>query len=70
MAPKEQRNSMEPKVHLGGKDAVRESWPYKMTNLLGLVTKTGHRTKQSKKQMKAAKLQAPNISNRSHRLTR
>lgn len=47
-----------------------ESWPYKMTNLLGLVTKTGHRTKQSRKQMKAARLQAPNINIRSHRLTR
>ena len=42
---------------------------YKMANFRGFNDKTGNRTKQITKQAKAARLQAPKMSSRSHRLT-
>jgi hypothetical protein len=43
---------------------------YRITNLRGLVIRTGQRAKQSTKQARAPKLQAPKINKRSQRLTR
>jgi hypothetical protein len=42
---------------------------YKMANFLGVTMRTGSKAKQMTKQAKAAKLQAPNTSSRSHLLT-
>jgi len=44
--------------------------PYRITNFRGLVIRTGQRAKQSTKQARAPRLQAPKISKRSQRLTR
>lgn len=43
---------------------------YRMTNFLGRSERTGNRAKQMTKQARAARLQAPKTSIRSHRLTR
>lgn len=43
---------------------------YRITNLRGRNDSTGNRAKQMTKQASAPKLQAPNMSKRSHRLTR
>lgn len=42
---------------------------HNMTNLRGLRDRTGKRVKQMTKQARAARLQAPKINSRSHRLT-
>jgi hypothetical protein len=42
---------------------------YKMANFLGVTMRTGNKAKQITKQAKAARLQAPNTSSRSHLLT-
>lgn len=45
------------------------SLTYKMTNLRGLMERTGKRVKHMTKQARAARLQAPKTIKRSHRLT-
>ena len=42
---------------------------YRMANFLGVTMRTGNKAKQMTKQAKAARLQAPNTSSRSHLLT-
>ncbi len=51
----------------GGEGTGR--WTYRITNLRGRRESTGKRAKQMTKQTKAPRLQAPKMSNRSHRLT-
>ena len=56
----------------GGGGGVFGIWnflTYKMANFLGVTMRTGNKAKQMTKQAKAAKLQAPNTSSRSHLLT-
>ena len=47
---------------------VREA-TYRMTNLVGRKESTGNKAKQMTKHARAARLQAPKTSMRSHRLT-
>lgn len=49
---------------------TKEVRPYRITNLRGLVMRTGQRAKQRTKHARAPRLQAPNMSSRSQRLTR
>src|ERR1700722_5010306 len=53
----------------GGGCRSIEFLTYKMANFLGVTMRTGSKAKQMTKQAKAAKLQAPNTSSRSHLLT-
>ena len=48
---------------------IGEFLTYKMANFLGVTMRTGNKAKQMTKQAKAARLQAPNTSSRSHLLT-
>jgi hypothetical protein len=54
---------------LGGWSPEMEFLAYKMANFLGVTMRTGNKAKQMTKQAKAARLQAPNTSSRSHLLT-
>ena len=57
-------------VHWGGEGLRNmEFLTYKMANFLGVTMRTGNKAKQMTKQAKAARLQAPNTSSRSHLLT-
>lgn len=53
-------------IHVVQKGNMRT---YRMTNFRGFSDRTGNRAKQMTKQARAPRLQAPKMSNRSHRLT-